>query len=226
MEYRERFKSNSVRAIKNLKLARIRRASDVFSSLRNYDDGFSGGKNSKEPKELLSIGRPKESRPKAKPLKISFEEFRKRWPPDVARTFSKSKRRKLKRHIPKQQWSAFGLYMKSCRRGHAKAVERRSRSAKKRGLRYKTYINSPIWEGVKNRYYQRHPRRCAACNTHKHINLHHIVYGHYGDEADAELIPLCETHHKAYHDRFGTQRNMTRTTEIFVADMRKELLTA
>lgn len=70
---------------------------------------------------------------------------------------------------------------------------------------YRGYIESLLWRKRKEAYYQTHPKRCAACDSYRVIQLHHIVYRSYGNETDDELIPLCLAHHKAY--RYSDDRN-------------------
>jgi hypothetical protein len=81
---------------------------------------------------------------------------------------------------------------------------------------YKVYIKSKYWERRKNRYYQKYGRRCAVCKSTKFIDLHHIVYGGYGNEPDQNLIPLCKDHHTAFHAQHGVARDMKESTACFI----------
>jgi hypothetical protein len=58
-------------------------------------------------------------------------------------------------------------------------------------VEYKRYLKSPEWADRKSRYYQHHPRRCAACGTYKKIHLHHSSYDLLTREPDTDLWPLC-----------------------------------
>ena len=155
-----------------------------------------------------------------------LERIKREWPSDVACKLTKKKRRaKFKSQFTPYEYSVFVWYVKSCVRGakhKAKNRKRHERGVSPRRLQYENFINSPLWEQVKNGYYQRNPRRCAACDTYQHINLHHMVYGNFGEEKDEELVALCSPHHKQYHTENGTQRNMLSKTTFFIVAMRKE----
>ena len=82
--------------------------------------------------------------------------------------------------------------------------------------RYGAYIKSKHWQARKNLYWQTHPRRCAVCDSASHIQLHHIVYGHYGREPDEHLVALCAEHHAAFHRRYGVKCSMIKRTNKFI----------
>lgn len=64
---------------------------------------------------------------------------------------------------------------------------------------YDEYLASPAWRDLAGWYYQSQlPRVCLACNSPK-VQLHHWRYENVCDENPAELIPLCEAHHKEAH---------------------------
>jgi hypothetical protein len=60
---------------------------------------------------------------------------------------------------------------------------------------YRRYVKSPKWVARKRQYFDRFPRRCAACGTYpskaKLIHLHHASYENLGNEPDSDLFPLC-----------------------------------
>lgn len=89
---------------------------------------------------------------------------------------------------------------------------------KKHTNKYKIYINSIHWENRKNSYWQNHKRECAKCQSIKIVQLHHCFYrnGHYGKEPDEDLIPLCQNHHKEFHEKYGVKKNMKRETQEFI----------
>jgi hypothetical protein len=73
-------------------------------------------------------------------------------------------------------------------------------------MSYQAYINSPIWRKKVEEYFSRHRRRCWLCGTTDKIQLHHQTYENMGREEDSDLLPVCETHHRAiheYHRQYG-----------------------
>lgn len=90
-------------------------------------------------------------------------------------------------------------------------------------ITYAKYMNSKLWDSVKNRYFQRNARKCAVCESSKHIHLHHMVYGKWGEEPDDHLIPLCKVHHDGYHAAHGTKRNMLSSTWRYIKTERASL---
>lgn len=95
-----------------------------------------------------------------------------------------------------------------------KNIHRKKRNVR---VRYYVYIKSKEWEDRKNKYYQKYEKRCRACRSYNHISLHHSKYGNLGSEKDEHLVPLCSGCHLEYHETFGTQRDMVRKTNDFVA---------
>ena len=55
--------------------------------------------------------------------------------------------------------------------------------------------------------------------------LRHVVFRkeEYGHERDSDLVPLCQQDHQKYHDRYGTQGNMTRTTIALIDERRQDI---
>ncbi|CCD89864.1 protein of unknown function [Bradyrhizobium sp. ORS 285] len=81
---------------------------------------------------------------------------------------------------------------------------------------YKAYIKSVFWSERRERYFRKHGKRCAVCRTTEGINLHHKVYGNYGSEPDADLMPLCGRHHIGFHTQHGVKRDMRADTAEYV----------
>lgn len=64
---------------------------------------------------------------------------------------------------------------------------------------YDEYLASPAWREMQGWYHQSQLTRvCLACNS-PIVQLHHWRYDNVCDENPAELIPLCEAHHKEAH---------------------------
>ncbi len=81
---------------------------------------------------------------------------------------------------------------------------------------YPVYIKSHWWRKRKNAYYKIHGRKCSVCNKARYVDLHHKVYGNYGNENDNDLVPLCRKHHEGFHTRYGVKGNMRNETDEYV----------
>lgn len=88
---------------------------------------------------------------------------------------------------------------------------------------YDEYIHSDLWVQRREQYYQTHPKKCAVrgCGTTERIHLHHRTYerGWLGQELDDDLVPLCEDHHAAVHERHELikQHALKAATEHIIA---------
>ncbi len=88
---------------------------------------------------------------------------------------------------------------------------------------YRAYIQSGYWEARKELYFERNPKKCAVCDS-SYVDLHHMFYGDYGQETDADLIPLCRRDHEALHLEIGgARKDMREATRRFVARERLKL---
>lgn len=90
-------------------------------------------------------------------------------------------------------------------------------------VKYNEYIKSIFWNERKIRYYQIHKRVCQACLSTKNIDLHHIVYGNFGNEKDEYLVCLCRDCHEEYHETYKIKGNMFKETNEFIT-LKRELL--
>ncbi|HVB20304.1 MAG TPA: hypothetical protein VNF51_03465 [Candidatus Paceibacterota bacterium] len=88
-------------------------------------------------------------------------------------------------------------------------------------LYYRDYIQSAHWEVRKLQYYSRYAKACRICGDTDRVELNHIKYGNYGREEDRDLVPLCRTHHHAFHDLIGVRGNMRYQAQYFLEDMIK-----
>lgn len=220
---------------RKIKLAKNRRPSDVFAFFDKNPFQLPKPKTD-NPKALLpnvaeKIKRPQQikerifnERPrKTKEWDAILDKLKQTWPPEKAARIKKKKRKNIMLHFSGLERHVFCWYIKSCRRGNKQPQRKDKEPKKDRRLAYENYINSAAWQHVKNKYYQSHPRICAACGTAEFIHLHHMDYGSFGHEKDEHLIPLCQKHHEEYHEQFSTQRHMIRTTEIFIERTRAKL---
>jgi phage terminase large subunit GpA-like protein len=84
---------------------------------------------------------------------------------------------------------------------------------------YQEYITSEHWRARKTAYYLKHPKVCVGCGSRNDIHLHHHTYKNFTKERDEDLVPLCETCHKAvhkYHRKFAS-RSLTQATHEVIA---------
>lgn len=75
-------------------------------------------------------------------------------------------------------------------------------------ITYSDYVDSPIWEERKDKYFKNHERKCYMCGEAHYIQLHHLDYNYLGYERDMDLIPLCHKCHKKLHDFLENAKNM------------------
>jgi hypothetical protein len=223
-------RNNTIRGIRKKRIPNKPRAncSLVFGSLKDYNAGKPFKDNNDAPvhffksdgdKKLFKRGKKAQSKAL---WNDTLESLKRRFPVQMASSLSKKQRRAFKNQMTPFEYNIFCSHTNTIKRGKRAARKAKKKDTKPRRLAYETFIHSPLWEDRKNKFYQQHSRRCAACDTYKHIHLHHMVYGQFGNEPDEHLVPLCETHHKEYHERFGTQRNMLRTTEMFISQIRSK----
>jgi hypothetical protein len=225
---------NSYDIAKRLKLAKKRKPSDFALYLKDPSsfEFMSGAKKREAARALLPpvpIKKQKDSNYQ-NTRAAALDKIKSMFPPEIAAAMRKKRRRTYRLTLSTIEYDALVWYIKSCKRSRP-GRRRPHRSLKAANdnnprQRYENYINSPQWESVKNRYYQTHPRRCAACNTASRIHLHHMYYGNFGCEQDNDLIPLCNTHHDQYHRENGTQRNMLQRTMTFIDKIRAGLAVA
>lgn len=88
---------------------------------------------------------------------------------------------------------------------------------------YFEYMQSPLWENRKARYYKRYQKVCRACGSRNSIQLHHLKYGNFGTEKDTDLMPLCVVCHHELHEVFDTSTNMHLETSQYIAAKQKKI---
>ena len=64
---------------------------------------------------------------------------------------------------------------------------------------YGAYLRSPEWAAFRERYFQKHSRKCFVCGTDKEIQLHHKSYRSVGHERPSDVVQLCRPHHIEVH---------------------------
>lgn len=50
--------------------------------------------------------------------------------------------------------------------------------------------------------------KCALCNSHEGVQVHHNNYDRLGKELFTDLIPLCEVCHSRHHSLPGSVASM------------------
>lgn len=76
---------------------------------------------------------------------------------------------------------------------------------KARTKRSRLVLPPKEYKAVCTKVHQRDKWRCAVpqCRRRSALHAHHILYrSHGGDDADWNLITLCDTCHRAVHDRW------------------------
>ncbi len=93
-----------------------------------------------------------------------------------------------------------------------------SRARARRRVQYQDYITSPEWfarrEWWLREWSHRHrarpganPPGCVVAGCPWSLDagdLHHVTYDRLGAEAFEDLLPMCRTHHRRFHDLYDT----------------------
>lgn len=88
---------------------------------------------------------------------------------------------------------------------------------------YFSYIKGSLWQERKERYYRKYKKLCKACGTRKDIDLHHTIYGNWGNEPDYSLIPLCRNCHKELHRTFPSPNRLLKETLEFIKRKQQQI---
>jgi 5-methylcytosine-specific restriction endonuclease McrA len=71
----------------------------------------------------------------------------------------------------------------------------------KKRPKYKQYMKSRTWKSKRKGALRRALDRCQICYTNKEtLHVHHRTYSRLGREKASDLIVLCETCHKLFHE--------------------------
>lgn len=93
--------------------------------------------------------------------------------------------------------------------------------------KYEEYLQSDHWAGLRGALFQKHGKRCMACNaSDKPIHAHHLIYRASLEDATVDdLMPLCELCHNSLHKiPFIVQHTELRPNwEARVSFVRREL---
>jgi hypothetical protein len=75
-----------------------------------------------------------------------------------------------------------------------------SADAKRRRSDYERYLRSAHWQTTRKRALRGAGYRCWACDTTRHLHVHHCTYDRKGSELPTDLVVLCKDCHKAVHE--------------------------
>lgn len=65
---------------------------------------------------------------------------------------------------------------------------------------HQKYIDSPKWKDVRETRLSIDDHKCAICESHKDLNVHHITYKNFGHEnPEKDLLTLCHLCHALCH---------------------------
>lgn len=152
--------------------------------------------------------------------KVFLAKMEAEYPIAVAALMSKSKVNRLVALWDRPLRKAAKRYFKRARVVvHGTGKHRPNIQRRQKRLTYREYIHSPLWEGRKNLYYQKHGKRCAICRSPERVQLHHMVYTAFnGTEPDQNLIAFCDMHHADFHAKHGSSGNMMEDTLVYVEE--------
>jgi 5-methylcytosine-specific restriction endonuclease McrA len=74
---------------------------------------------------------------------------------------------------------------------------------------YRTYIKSPKWKLVCQRYWHTYGKKCQACGSRQKLHVHHKSYDRFGRELLTDLTGLCDTCHRAVHSIHRANRRIS-----------------
>ena len=66
----------------------------------------------------------------------------------------------------------------------------------KHSRRYLEYVKSDPWFARRENALKRAKRKCEACQSKEHLQVHHFTYERLGHEDPGDLVVLCEACHK------------------------------
>lgn len=87
---------------------------------------------------------------------------------------------------------------------------------------YVEYLDSSHWQKVRGRYRKsKRPQACVNCGCGEY-QLHHKTYERLGKERLADLMPLCGSCHKDFHDYLRSHPELRlKDTDIILEAIRR-----
>lgn len=83
--------------------------------------------------------------------------------------------------------------------GRLRVCDRCRRAGARTQFPYREYLKTDWWKTRRERALQLAGHRCQVCNSAQGPNVHHRTYERLGHERDADLLVLCESCHKLFH---------------------------
>ena len=65
---------------------------------------------------------------------------------------------------------------------------------------YYEYLNTEHWKNIKQIMYKKYRYECCVCGSHFGVSIHHKTYKNVGNEPLEDLVYMCRSCHKLYHD--------------------------
>ncbi len=66
--------------------------------------------------------------------------------------------------------------------------------------KYGLYLESDKWKQIRQKILERDGYKCRICGANYNLHIHHLTYKRLYDENKDDLITVCESCHKAYHE--------------------------
>lgn len=89
---------------------------------------------------------------------------------------------------------------------------------------YSEYLNSEAWQKKRHERLVIAKYRCSACPKNKAVHVHHLTYERIFNEDMADLLPLCEDHHKATEELIANGKLSRRGDVLFLVTETMRLL--
>lgn len=82
-----------------------------------------------------------------------------------------------------------------------RAEQWQQEQARLRSMPYPEYLKTDHWQNVRLAALKRAKYRCQVCNTNQAaLHVHHRTYENRGQEYARDVIVLCETCHRTFHE--------------------------
>lgn len=65
---------------------------------------------------------------------------------------------------------------------------------------YSEYLKGDHWQQRREQALKRAENHCQVCGATERLEVHHNTYERLGHERDADLVVLCRTCHRMFHD--------------------------
>lgn len=82
---------------------------------------------------------------------------------------------------------------------------------------YSEYLNSEAWQQKRMQRLAIAKFRCSACAKKKAVHVHHLTYERIFNEDMADLLPLCEDHHRSAEALIAKGELQRRGDVLFLA---------